>query len=159
MYMLVSDYKTVVTIYIYPSDFTRINLRAPKIRKYSGGACPQTPLAGAPPCVQQKHFYKPDHLVCHSSGPDHTVLQHRPGGKVTDVTLEDTNAAIMVMEEGTLSFLDVHIDRLRSQKISLHQKPKHFATSPAGSIDLSTTHVGSVTFQSLEKSTICLHLI
>ena len=69
MYMLVSDYKTVVTIYIYPSDCTRINLRAPKIRKFSGGACPQTPLAGTLPCIRQKHFYKPDHLVCHSSGP------------------------------------------------------------------------------------------
>ena len=43
----------------------------------------------------------------------HTVLQHRPGRKGTDVTLEDINAARM--EEGTSSFLDVLINGLRIQ--------------------------------------------
>ena len=97
----------------------------------------------------------------------YTVLQHRPGRKGTDVTLEDINAARM--EEGTSSFLDVLINGLRiqnrafwmlsstdfvSRRSPLHQNPKHFATSPTGIIDPSTTHVRSATFRSLEKSTI-----
>ena len=58
---------------IVPSDCTKINLGAPKIGNLSGSHVPD-PLAGALPCVQQKYFYQPDHLVCHSSGPAYFMV-------------------------------------------------------------------------------------